>query len=196
MNTAHAVISQHGLNWVDFIIIGIIFISVLISFFRGLIREAISLGFWLVGLMVALKFALPVHEYLSHWIGSPMLRYLLAFVGLFLIVFVIGVITNLLIQAMVKAAGLSFTDRLLGIFFGAARGLAIVTVLLLFVSSGTLQDAQAIQQSRLAPQFMPLVSWLRQFLPDHMQTVSNWVQPDPQQGYTRPPQQRQSTDEE
>lgn len=168
---------HHAMNWVDYTIIGIVVFSALISFFRGLIKEAISLGFWLVGLIVALKFASPVHDYLQQWIASPILRYLIAFIGLFLIVFIIGVLANMLIQAMVKAAGLSFTDRMLGIFFGIARGMAIVIVVLLFVNAGTLADSKAIQTSQLAPHFMPAVKWLQRYLPDGMKAVSTWVQP-------------------
>lgn len=175
--TTTAALTQHAFNWIDFTILAIIGFSILISFFRGLIREAVSLGFWIVGLLVALKFATPVHLYLAQWIGSPALRYLVAFMGLFLIVFIVGVVTNMIIHAMIKAAGLTFTDRILGIVFGFVRGTVVVAVMLLFVNAGTLRDTQAIQQSMLAPQFMPLVKWLQQFLPDHMKTVSSWVQP-------------------
>ena len=34
------------MNWVDFVIIGIIAISVIVSFFRGFLREALSLLVW------------------------------------------------------------------------------------------------------------------------------------------------------
>lgn len=171
------VISQSYFNWVDYTILGVIFVSMVISFFRGFLREAVSLGFWIVGLMVALKFAYPVHERFIHGITSPMLGYLVAFVGLFLIVFIIGVVTNMIIHAMIKAAGLSYADRVIGLVFGVARGMAVVIVMLLFINNGTLADTSAIQQSKIAPQFMPTVIWLQQYLPEHTAAVASWVQP-------------------
>lgn len=171
--------AQAYFNWLDYTIIAIILFSAIISFFRGFLREAISLGFWIVGLLVALKFAYPIHERFIHGIASPMLGYLVAFVGLFLIVFIVGVVTNMIIHAMITAAGLSYLDRMIGIVFGLARGFAVVIVLLLFINNGSLADTTAIEQSKIAPHFMPTVTWLQQYLPEHMQAVASWVQPVP-----------------
>jgi len=180
MNATQTVAAaQAYFNWVDYTIIGIILFSAIISFFRGFLREAISLGFWIVGMMVALKFAYPVHERFIHGIASPMLSYLVAFIGIFLIVFIIGVVTNMIIHAMIKAAGLSYADRMIGIVFGVARGAAVVIVMLLFINNGSLADTSAITQSKIAPQFMPTVIWLQKYLPEHMQAVASWVQPVP-----------------
>lgn len=177
--TETIVATQNYFNWVDYTIIGIIVLSAIISFFRGFLREAISLGFWIVGLLVALKYAYPVHERFIHGIASPMLSYLVAFVGIFLIVFIIGVVTNMIIHAMIKAAGLSYADRMIGIVFGVVRGAAVVIVMLLFVNNGNLADVNAISQSKIAPEFMPTVIWAQKYLPEHMQAVSSWVQPVP-----------------
>lgn len=169
--------AQNYFNWVDYTIIGLISLSAIISFFRGFLREAVSLGFWIVGLLVALKYAYPVHERFIQSIASPMLSYLVAFVGIFLIVFIIGVVTNMIIHAMIKAAGLSYADRMIGIVFGVARGAMVVIVMLLFINNRSLADMSAIQQSKIAPEFMPTVVWAQKYLPEHMQAVNSWVQP-------------------
>ncbi|ACJ20016.1 CvpA family protein [Coxiella burnetii] len=167
------------LNWVDFAIIGIILFSIIISFFRGFVREAVSLVVWVAGIIVAIKFVEPVQIYLQTWIVSSSIRYAVAFISLFLSVFIIGIILNMLIHVLLKKTGLSITDRLLGIFFGAGRGFLIVAVLLLFVSIGSVEDGSLIAQSQLAPKFQPIVSWLNQFLPSQFKQFSHWLADQP-----------------
>lgn len=165
----------HSLNWVDYSILGIIVFSIIISFFRGFSREAVSLVVWVVGIMVALKFADPTSIFFKTWIASPTLRYIIAFATLFLIIFIAGILLNAAIHALVKKAGLSLTDRMLGVIFGAARGLLIVAVLLMFVSVGKVKDGTYLTQSRLALKFKPMVVWLNAFLPTQMKGFSQWV---------------------
>ncbi|WP_267256667.1 CvpA family protein [Coxiella endosymbiont of Ornithodoros maritimus] len=167
------------LNWVDFGIIGIVLFSIIISFFRGFVREAVSLVVWVTAIIVAIKFVEPMQIYLQTWIFSSSIRYAVAFISLFLSIFIIGIILNMLIHLLLKKTGLSISDRLLGIFFGAGRGFLIVAVLLLFVSVGSVNDGSSIAQSQLAPKFQPIVSWLNQFLPLQFKQFSHWLADQP-----------------
>lgn len=173
-------LTLHGLNWVDYTIIGIVVFSIIISFFRGFVREAVSLVVWVVGVLIALRFADPLQMYFkaNAWIHSPTLRYVIAFVVLFLLVLVVGVVINSLIHLLVSKVGLSLMDRLIGIFFGAARGVLIVAVLLMFAMVGNVHERGAVAQSHLAADFKPLVTWLNSFVPVRMKQFSHWVMGD------------------
>ncbi|WP_304985221.1 CvpA family protein [Coxiella-like endosymbiont] len=167
-------------NWVDFTIIGIIVFSIIISFFRGFVREAILLVIWIGAIVIVFKFSEPVQIHLRPWINSDSLRYAAAFGILLLAVFIFGIFINLIVHALVKKTGLTITDRLLGIFFGAARGFLIVAVFLMFVSVGNIKDGTAVGQSQLASKFEPIVTWLNQFLPCQLKNIFQWLVEPPQ----------------
>lgn len=171
--------SLSSLNWVDYAIMGIIAFSTIISFFRGFLREAVSLIIWIVGILLAFRFADTVQNYFVQWISSNSIRYALAFIAIFLAVFIVGAVINVIFHAIVSKSGLSLTDRFLGIFFGAARGALIVAVVLIFVGATTTtvvaNEGAAIAQSELAPKFMPLTTWLNQFLPKEIKNFSQWI---------------------
>lgn len=152
-------------NWIDFIIIGIIVFSIIIGFFRGFIREAVSLLIWISAVIIAFKFSEPMKIHLQPWINSDSLRYVVAFIGLFLAVFIFGIFINLILHMLVKKTGLTITNRLLGIFFGAGRSLLIIAILLMFISVGNIEDKSVVVQSQLAPKFESIVAWLNQFFP-------------------------------
>lgn len=167
-------------NWVDYTIIGIVGFSTIISFFRGFLREAISLIVWIVGILVALKFADTLQPHFQTVITSPGLRYAVAVVAIFLAVFIAGIILNAIVQAIVNKSGLSITDRFLGLFFGIGRGILIVSVLLMFMGiTEAPKEGQSktnvFNRSQLAPKFVPITSWLNGFLPKQIKNFSEWL---------------------
>ena len=169
-------------NWVDFTIIGIILFSIIISFFRGFLREAVSLIVWLAAVVVPFKFVDCMQVHLKTWVASYSVRYAMTLIGLFLAVFIIGTFLNMVIHALVSKSGLSISNRLLGVFFGAVRGFLIVVVLLMFVSVGNIQDSSGLAQSRLVPDFKAIITWLNQFFPQQFQYFSQWLVSQPGEG--------------
>src|SRR5699024_7809596 len=128
---------------------------------RGFIREALSLVTWAAAFIVARLFSPHLDAYLIKTIEMPSLRMAVAFGLLFVIVLIVGAIVGKLIQLLVKATGLSGTDRVLGMVFGALRGALIVTVLVALFRPMVEEDTWW-QESRLAPHFVSLEGWTKE----------------------------------
>ena len=159
--------------WVDWLIVGILGVSAIISLIRGFIKEALSLAFWAVAFVVTLTFHQQMMALLDPAIEKVYLRELVAYASLFVGTLIVGSLITYLISQFVHKTGLGGTDRLLGMVFGAARGV-IVVVALLVVLPKLLTDVDKDvwwQESRLIPHFMLLKDWSEQSFGE----VSNWV---------------------
>ncbi len=153
-------------NFIDYGIVVVMVLSVLISFLRGFIREVFSLAIWGVAALVSIKFADAIGDYcFKSYIDSPGLRFIAGFAALFVFILIIGAMINLLLSALIDRTGIGPVDRLLGVFFGAARGILIVGLVIMFLHLSNVQPFNALSSSKLLPQFTPLVTWLDGFLP-------------------------------
>lgn len=119
-------------NWADWLILAVLVVSSLISLKRGFVKEALSLAIWLFAFMIAVWFASAVAPRLAPWIEQPSLRQLAAFAALFIGTLIAGSMIGYLVSGLVKATGLSGTDRFLGVLFGFVRGLVIVMAFVIY----------------------------------------------------------------
>lgn len=115
----------------DYVVLVIIGLSLLLSVMRGLVREALALAGWLIAFAVAIVYTADLAPLLAGAIDSHALRLLAAFIILLVAVLLIMGLVSLVISKLVKTVGLTTLDRCLGAFFGLARGLLIVMVLVL-----------------------------------------------------------------
>jgi membrane protein required for colicin V production len=165
-------------NWVDYVIFSVILISMLISFLRGFVKEAISLFIWLAAIIVALKFAAPVGDLFSAYVQSETARFVIAFIALFIGVILVGILLNAVIRAILDKSGLSIVDRFLGVIFGFARGVLLVSMILMFVQMSALSDNSVLKASWSINKLEPFVGWLNSFVPRHVGKVSKWLDKD------------------
>jgi membrane protein required for colicin V production len=159
---------SQSLNWFDYVILAIIGLSVLISVWRGFMREVLSLAAWIVAIAVSLAFAEIASAYLANYVTVPSVRLIIAFGGIFVVVLFLGGLVNLLVGRLVQSTGLSGTDRMVGVVFGVLRGVAIVAVLVLLAGFTPLPDDPWWKQSVLVPHIEILAQWLRGFLPSDL----------------------------
>ncbi len=151
--------------WIDFLIIGIIALSAVISLVRGFVKEAVSLATWIAAFWVAWFFFRPLAAQLEPWINVPSIRLGVAYGLLLIAVLILGGILNRFMGILVNSTGLNGTDRLIGAFFGAARGAVVVAILILLAGLTPFPGDPWWQESQTIPYFQELALWLKQFLP-------------------------------
>ncbi|WP_298773835.1 CvpA family protein [uncultured Shewanella sp.] len=150
--------------WIDYAIIVIIGISTLISLMRGFAKEAMSLVVWIVAFFVASTFYLELSVHLTA-IQDKMVRHGAAIGILFISTLILGALVNFLLGQLVEKTGLTGTDRVLGLCFGALRGALIVSALLFFMDAFTGAPKTAWwQDSQLVPEFGVVIQWFFNYL--------------------------------
>lgn len=153
--------------WVDYAILGLIAISALISLMRGFVREFISLATWFVAFLIASQFSEKLAVYFTA-INDPTLRQGAAIFVLFVATLILGGLINYVVGQLVDKTGLSGTDRVLGLVFGALRGVLIVAALLFFCDAFTpLAKSSWWQDSTLIPHLEVIVRWFFDYLGQH-----------------------------
>jgi membrane protein required for colicin V production len=148
-------------NWVDIVIIGIIAISVIVSFFRGFLREALSLLIWVVAIWMAIMFYPDVMPMIPEsWGLPPTVRAALAGAGILLGVLIIGGIVTWALGSFLDKTGMSGTDRVVGILFGGLRGVVLVALAIIIIGLvPTITENDYWKQSQLVPHFQPMADW-------------------------------------
>lgn len=153
------------MSWFDFAILAVILLSALISLVRGFVKESISLATWLAAGFIALSYYLVLTDLLLPYIDSPTLAQAVAFAILFLATLIVGAIINFMVSQLVSKTGLSGTDKMLGVIFGAARGVLIIAMIVLFAGLTPMPSEPWWAESQLVDHFMKVALWIKDFMP-------------------------------
>lgn len=124
-----------GFTLVDAGVGFIIFVSAILAYSRGLVREILSIAGWVIAAMAAFIFApqaLPVVReipYLGDFIGtSCQLGIITAFAGVFAIALIVTSIFTPIFSGLVQKSAIGGLDQGFGFVFGVVRGVVLVLV--------------------------------------------------------------------
>ncbi len=156
------------LVWVDWVIVAVVAASTLLSIINGFLRECLSLINWFLAFAVAKFFYYDLSQ--SSLMSSMQadFRVPASILILFVTTLLLGfLIIYQVVRLLRKADGvLSVTDRILGMCFGALRGIMIVCACLaacqLLFSIGFLSFVQKMpfwEKSAFIPEFNKVVFW-------------------------------------
>ena len=154
-----------GMTWADYAILAILGTSALLSVFRGFVREAIALAGWVAAFWLAMTFGEDVAGVLAPYVDVPSLRIGAGYVLVFVAALVVTALVSFLVGMLIDSTGLSATDRMLGAVFGAARGAAIVGLLVLLAGFTAMPRDPWWRDAVLIPHFESLAMTVRGMLP-------------------------------
>jgi len=161
-------LSALNFTTVDYFTLVVLLVSALVGISRGLFKEVLALVSWFVAAWVAYHYS----SYLStEWLSTFHLDELLSLGVSFLILFVLtliacGLLGNV-IQKIILSAGLSMTDRFLGLIFGLLRGGLVIVVLASLAALTPIPQSIAWQKAITRPA-IDMATGL----------ISSWLPPD------------------
>jgi membrane protein required for colicin V production len=136
----------------DLVLIGLLLVSLILGWWRGLVFELLSLAAWAGAFFVARSFAPAVVSLLatplSALLPSPALQQAVAFALIFIATVFVGNLLAVVLKKILATMGLSSADRGLGALFGLARGLVGVLALAWVVLTAGLQSSAWVMQSK------------------------------------------------
>ena len=144
------------MNPFDIFIIIVLGYSIIRGLFRGLVKEASSVIGVLGGFYAAYSYYPMVAKLLSGLIKDTSYLNILSFLIIFCSVLIIISILGVVIKYLLNVAFLGWVDRICGVGFGLVKGLLIVTVLFIILTTFLPKGAPLIKESVLAPH----VIWL------------------------------------
>ena len=153
------------MNGFDIALVTLVALSALFAFARGIIREVIALATWIVGFIAAIAYAGSVAG-MFEWLDiTPVAKQAIAFGLILLVVLIAGALIARSLAGLIRALGLGFIDRLLGLIFGVARGLVVIVVFALIAGVTALPRQNWWQNSVLGAPLAQAALALRPYLP-------------------------------
>ena len=149
----------------DLLVIGVLLLSALVSAMRGVISEVTSLVTWVVAFFVAKWFAEPFADFALSTIEPKSLAVVVAFVLLFAAAWMVQHFARSLLTSAVQAVGLGGLNRLFGAVFGLAKGLVLLTLVVLVCAFTDLPAKPDWQQAQTAPYLEQLALLAVPYLP-------------------------------
>jgi membrane protein required for colicin V production len=135
-----------NVNALDIIFIILITIFIIRCYLKGFISELLTMSALILGILASLFFYKNGGEYLREqfWHGLAVIPEIVAFLDLFFIVFATIKILEILLRGIIERVELSGADRFLGIFFGLAEGIAVISFILFLIRIQPLFDPATI----------------------------------------------------
>ena len=120
----------------DIILIFLMLVSGLLAMVRGFSREVLSIGSWIIALILAFLFhkslAPFVADYTASITDNEVLPLIVAGAIIFVIALIVVSLITIKIADLIVDSRVGALDRTLGFIFGAFRGFLLVTVLTMF----------------------------------------------------------------
>lgn len=155
----------------DGILIGFTLVSAMLAMIRGFSREILSIASWVIaaiGAYFLYPLALP---YISPHISNGTIALAVSAAAVFLVTLIVVTIITMRIADFVVDSRIGALDRTLGFLYGAARGVLVVAVALLFLNWLIGPSAPSwITEAKSRPLLDGVGQWLQELLPEDPET--------------------------
>ncbi len=157
---------------IDILIIVAVAISIIVGIFRGLVKEAISIGALFFAIWAALYFGPSVGNVSESWLSSEELQMWFGRILVFGVILALGGLLGWGISKLVRLSVLSGMDRFLGSLFGALRGILLVAVFIIGGQFAGFDNDEWWEKSRLISHFEVVAEWIKVMAPQGLDLIT------------------------
>lgn len=177
------------LNYFDMVVIGIMALSCIFAFFRGFVKEVLSLIAWVGAAAITVYFFKPVAEMLQPHFAKPLMASICATFILYvgsLIGF--AILNKIIIKILKSGSEIGWLDNILGLAFGALRGAFVISLAFFMLSLAVSEENRpdwlaqaktrpyaekgALMLVKIAPQYLDELSKLQKTAKDSVEERS------------------------
>ena len=151
----------------DGIVIGFTLVSALLAMVRGFSREVLSIAARVAAAAAAFYFHPMVLPYVTPYVDHPMVSLAVSAGIIFFIALIVVTVITMKIADFIIDSKIGALDRTLGFIYGAARGLLVLAVALLFFNWLVAANPPAwVTDAKSRPMLESIGAWLQDILPD------------------------------
>ncbi|MEM8812431.1 MAG: CvpA family protein [Pseudomonadota bacterium] len=178
----------------DIILIIVMLVSAFLAMIRGFVREVLSIAAWIAAAAAAVLLYPLALPYIQPYIANELAATGVTVAGIFLVALILVSYITMRISDFVLDSRIGALDRSLGFLYGAARGLLLLVVAMLFLNWFLDEEQQPtwITAAKSRPVLISLGDQLRNMLPEDadswlIDTIKDQIQGGDQAGRTPPP---------
>ena len=149
----------------DYLVLFVLFCSILLSMFNGLVKEILSLCAWVAAFLVANAYGDPLAKLLPESVSGETMRLIVAYLALFIGVRLLMLLLSKVLEGLIKAGGLTVADRGLGGVFGLAKGIVIVLAGVLLCGMTAIPQQPLWRNALFSPLAETAARTVKPFLP-------------------------------
>ena len=151
----------------DGILVGFTLVSAMLAMVRGFSREILSIASWAAAAAAAFFFYPAVLPYVQSYIDNEQIAMVAAAAAVFVIALIVVTLITMKIADFIIDSRVGALDRTLGFLYGAARGILVVAVGLLFFNwlVGTNPPAW-VSEAKSRPLLESIGTYLQGLLPE------------------------------
>jgi membrane protein required for colicin V production len=147
-------LSNLPVNLVDLGIAGVLLISALLAFTRGLVRETLSIAAWAAAVLATIYGFPHLREFTRTYIKAQLLADAITGVTIFIVTLVVCAAISHALSRNVRGSSFGALDRSLGFLFGLLRGAVLVCLaylLLLWAMPKAEDQPDVVRQAKSLP---------------------------------------------
>ncbi|OHD13009.1 MAG: hypothetical protein A2Z96_01220 [Spirochaetes bacterium GWB1_48_6] len=147
------------MNTLDYILFGLIALAALRCWFRGIIREVLTMAAVVGGLLSGIFFYRPIGTWLSRIYPLGGFEIVAGFIAAFAIVFIIVKIVERSLRSVLENLNLDVLDKVFGLAFGILEGAIISIIIIMLLKYQPLFDVESLLEgSFMARTLIPLIA--------------------------------------